>query len=189
MLIIHPYLQLRAKLNCEGALQSDRVEGFLRGIVWAPLTATLWFISDHRAQLRSPCQNSNSLWEETGVPGENLRHSVKRWLFPHESAARVEPTISEVKGNCSDDCDTTSHNNSPLFVRNRIFYFAHEIGQRWFRFALCKRNSVSATCNATSGTESSCYVKRQFNLKLRTCLTFYSADFHRSINKWKRIRN
>jgi hypothetical protein len=32
----HPYLQLRAKLNCEGA-QPDRVEGLLR----APLAATL----------------------------------------------------------------------------------------------------------------------------------------------------
>jgi hypothetical protein len=47
-----------------------------------------------------PCQLS--LWEETGAPGENPR------LFSQESVARFEPTISEVKGACSDDCYTLS---------------------------------------------------------------------------------
>jgi hypothetical protein len=28
------------------------------------------------------------------------------WLFSHESVARIEPTISEMKGACSDDCAT-----------------------------------------------------------------------------------
>ena len=75
------YLQLRAKQNCEGR-SSDRVEGFLK----APLVATFWLMSDHGAQLRwkagplgvnpnPPCQHS--LWEETGVPGENPRS--QRW--------------------------------------------------------------------------------------------------------------
>ena len=71
-------------------------------------------MSDHGAQLRwkgqlganpnPPCQHS--LWEETGVPGENPRLSVEV-LFSHKSVARIEPTISEVKGPCSDDCAYT----------------------------------------------------------------------------------
>jgi hypothetical protein len=78
-----------------------------------------------------PCQLS--LWEETGAPGENPRLSAECWrtLFTrvhtwvpheshmsptwvhtwvphesHESVARIGPTISEVKGGCSDDCAT-----------------------------------------------------------------------------------
>ena len=48
------------------------------------------------------------LWDETGAPGENTRPSADRWqtLHMHESRARVEPMISEVKGACSDDCAT-----------------------------------------------------------------------------------
>jgi hypothetical protein len=51
-----------------------------------------------------PCQLS--LWEETAEhPGKthDFRQSVDR-LFSHESVARIEPTNSEVKGSCSDDC-------------------------------------------------------------------------------------
>jgi hypothetical protein len=50
-----------------------------------------------------------ALWEETGAPGKthvrDFRQSVDR-LFSHESVAWTEPTISEVKGACSDDCAT-----------------------------------------------------------------------------------
>ena len=35
----------------------------------------------------------------------DFRQSVDR-LFSHESVARIEPTILEVKGACSDDCAT-----------------------------------------------------------------------------------
>ena len=130
--------------------------------------------SQSTVKIRIPCGRKPEYPEKT----YDIRYSVDSF---HMSPQRESNPRShaEVKGTCSDDCDTSSRNNSPLFVRNRIFYFAHEIGQRWFRFALCKRN-FSATCNATSGTESSCYVKREFNLKLRTCLTFYSADFSSS---------
>jgi hypothetical protein len=31
------------------------------------------------------------------------------WLFSHESVATIEPTNSEVKGACSDDCATEAH--------------------------------------------------------------------------------
>ena len=63
------------------AAQPDPVEGFLR----TPLTATLWLMSNHGAQLRWKNQlgaNPNppfqhSLWEETRVPGENPRLSVR----------------------------------------------------------------------------------------------------------------
>jgi hypothetical protein len=41
----------------------------------------------------------------------NFRQSVD-WLFSHESVARIEPTISEVKGACSDNCAT----KAPLIV-------------------------------------------------------------------------
>jgi hypothetical protein len=41
MLIIHPYLQLRAKLNCEGAHQSDRVEGFLKPVFHSRISPPL----------------------------------------------------------------------------------------------------------------------------------------------------
>jgi hypothetical protein len=47
--------------------------------------------------------------EETRAPGENPRLSSKGWLTLftcNESVARIEPTISEVKGACSDDCAT-----------------------------------------------------------------------------------
>jgi hypothetical protein len=35
----------------------------------------------------------------------DFRQSVD-WLFSHESLARIQLTISEVKGACSDDCAT-----------------------------------------------------------------------------------
>jgi hypothetical protein len=34
----------------------------------------------------------------------DFQQSVVDRLFSHESIARIEPTISEVKGACSDDC-------------------------------------------------------------------------------------
>ena len=62
-----------------------------------------------------PCQLS--LWEETGVPGENprLRQSVDFLLFSHEDWVRValrkylvrfEPAASEVKGKCANHLAT-----------------------------------------------------------------------------------
>jgi hypothetical protein len=59
-----------------------------------------------------PCQLS--LWEETGVPGENPRLSAERWLllFSHEDWVREsthrglnlrpEPAASEVKDKCAN---------------------------------------------------------------------------------------
>jgi hypothetical protein len=60
-----------------------------------------------------PCQLS--LWEETGVPGENPRLSAERWLFfltlftwglgsshIEKFSLRFEPATLEVKGNCAN---------------------------------------------------------------------------------------
>jgi hypothetical protein len=61
-----------------------------------------------------PCQHS--LWEETGLPGENPR--LSECVFSHrchKSAARIEPTISEMKAACSDD---SCVQHSP--VRNEV---------------------------------------------------------------------
>ena len=85
------------------AAQGDRVEGFLR----APLAATLWLMSDHGAQLRwkgqlganpnPPCQHS--LWEETGVPGENPRLSAEHWLtlFAKYHVSVILPYLEPLK--------------------------------------------------------------------------------------------
>jgi hypothetical protein len=40
---------------------------------------------------------------ETGAP-EKIHDSRQSVDFSHEFVARIEPTISEVKGTCSDDC-------------------------------------------------------------------------------------
>jgi hypothetical protein len=40
----------------------------------------------------------------------DFRQSVD-WLFSHESVARIEPTNSEVKDACSDDCATEVPDN------------------------------------------------------------------------------
>ena len=43
---------------------------------------------------------------ETGAPGENPR-SRQNVDFSHEFVARIESTISEVKGTCSEDSCAT----------------------------------------------------------------------------------
>jgi hypothetical protein len=48
-----------------------------------------------------PCGRKPERPEKT----HDFRQSVD-WLFSHESVARIEPTISEVKGACSDDYPT-----------------------------------------------------------------------------------
>jgi hypothetical protein len=49
----------------------------------------------------------------------DFRQSVDR-LFSHESThesiARLEPRISEVKAACSDDCDTEAHSGGHLII-------------------------------------------------------------------------
>jgi hypothetical protein len=63
-----------------------------------------------------PCQLS--LWEETGVPGENPRLSTERWLFTlftrglgsshiEKFSLRLEPATLEVKGKCANHFATT----------------------------------------------------------------------------------
>jgi hypothetical protein len=57
-----------------------------------------------------PCQLS--LWEETGVPGENPRLSAERWLYSftwglgsthiEKFSLRFEPATLEVKGKCAN---------------------------------------------------------------------------------------
>jgi hypothetical protein len=51
-----------------------------------------------------PCGRKPEHLEKT----HDFRQSVDR-LFSRESVARIEPTISEVKGACSDDCATEAH--------------------------------------------------------------------------------
>jgi hypothetical protein len=52
-----------------------------------------------------PCQLSRGRELEHPEKTHDFRQSVDR-LFSHESVARIEPTFSEVKGACSDDCAT-----------------------------------------------------------------------------------
>ena len=62
-----------------------------------------------------PCQLS--LWEETGLPGENPRLSAERWLYSFHMRTRFESTLRrtllgiesgtlEVKGEWSDHYTT-----------------------------------------------------------------------------------
>jgi hypothetical protein len=53
-------------------------------------------MSEHGAHSR--WKGQHSLWEETGVPGENPRVLVER--------PRIESAISEVKNACTDGCAT-----------------------------------------------------------------------------------
>ena len=97
--------------NVKGTAQPDRVEGLLR----APLTATLWLMSDHRAQLRWKSHSENNPNHPVIIPygkkpeypkkTHDFRQSVD-WLFSHkchESTARIEPTISEVVNGAFSD--------------------------------------------------------------------------------------
>ena len=79
----HPYLQL-GELNCEGRSSRGLVEGILK----APRAAALRpNVTEHSYDgrvgwvsiliLNQRCQNFK--WEESGVPGENLRLLVERW--------------------------------------------------------------------------------------------------------------
>ena len=56
---------------------------------------------------------------------DDFRQSVD-WLFSHESVARIEPTISEMKGACFDDCAT----EAPSAV------FWYNYNKSWHTFAL-----------------------------------------------------
>jgi hypothetical protein len=62
------------------------------------------------------------MWEEPGAPEENPRLSAERWLTlkSHGPVARIEPTFSEVKGACSDDCATEAHVNVAHFPEGCI---------------------------------------------------------------------
>ena len=66
----------------------------------------------------TPCQHS--LWEETGIPGENPRLSVEGTLFTqvlyHVSRVRIEHTVSEVKGAFYDDAPPKTQKPIELFV-------------------------------------------------------------------------
>jgi hypothetical protein len=114
-------ISLTWKLSiAKDAARPDRVEGFLR----TPLVATLWLMSDHGTQLRwkgqvgglNPTHNVNfpcGKKPEHPEKTHDFQQSVD-WLFSHESVARIEPTISEVKSVCSEDCDTEApwHNSA-----------------------------------------------------------------------------
>ena len=72
----------------------------------------LWYQFPNCVYPNTPCQFS--LREETGAPGENPRLLAERALIDSchindmsHIIARIEPTISEVKGACSDDCATS----------------------------------------------------------------------------------
>jgi hypothetical protein len=76
----------------------------------------LWCYFPNYVYPNPPCQLF--LWEETGAPGENPRLSAERWrtLFTWVRIARLEPTISEVKGACFDDCATEAHSGGHLII-------------------------------------------------------------------------
>ena len=51
----------------------------------------------------------------------DFRQSVDR-LFSHESVARIQPTISEVKDACSDDCDVPTTVPSTVHAPTRLYH-------------------------------------------------------------------
>ena len=64
-----------------------------------------------------PCGRKPEHPEKT----HDFRQSVD-WLFSHESVARIEPTISEVKGACSDDdCATEAPCSVPHLTDKALF--------------------------------------------------------------------
>ena len=86
------------------------------------------FILTHPANL--PCGRKPERPEKT----HDFRQSVDR-LFSHESVARIEPTISEVKGPCSDDCDTefVELNRNPTdLLRNVYFYCSINVNIKYY---------------------------------------------------------
>jgi hypothetical protein len=70
-----------------------------RGKVYCDVTFLTVFILTHPVNF--PCGRKPEHPEKT----HDFRQSVDR-LFSHESIARIEPTNSEVKDACSDDCPT-----------------------------------------------------------------------------------
>jgi hypothetical protein len=66
---------------------------------WDITFLTVFILTHHPANLH--CGRKPEHPEKT----HDFRQSVDR-LFSHESVARIEPTNSEVKGACSDDCVT-----------------------------------------------------------------------------------
>jgi hypothetical protein len=72
----------------------------LQQYLW--ITILTVFILTHPVNF--PCGRKLERPEKT----HDFRQVVDR-LFSHESIARLEPTISEVKGACSDDCATVAH--------------------------------------------------------------------------------
>ncbi len=59
----------------------------------APLTITLWCVSDHRTQLNPPCHHA--LWKKTEVPGKTPRQQSvdgRFWHKCHECVVWIELT-------------------------------------------------------------------------------------------------
>ena len=75
------------------------------------VTTTAWANYCGRVLPIPPCQHS--LWEETGVPGENPRFSAERWLYSFHMRTGFDSTLLgielgtlEVKGEWSDHYTT-----------------------------------------------------------------------------------
>lgn len=112
----HRYWQL-SEMNCKGR-SSNVIE--LKVVLKLPLAATIRLISDHTAQLwkegwlqvlSKRMLTLQSLWVETGVPMRKLTtfdRALADSFHMYESAARIEPMISEVKDACLDNCATVS---------------------------------------------------------------------------------
>ena len=77
------------------------------------------FILTHPANL--PCRRKPDNSEKT----HDFRLQSVHWLFSHESIARIEPTISEVKGACSEIVGsflpTNSYEKSLFCRKSRVF--------------------------------------------------------------------
>jgi hypothetical protein len=68
-----------------------------------------------------PCGRKPKYTEKT----HDFQQSVDG-LFSHESVAKIEATISEVKGACSDDCDTeTPGGNSRCLIESGWKHVSH----------------------------------------------------------------
>jgi hypothetical protein len=102
----------------------------------------------------------------------DFRQSVDG-LFSHESVARIEPTNSEVKGACSDDCATDVPHHSP--TRS---YPSEEENCTKTRSKTCKCKRTLTSIYTSRHTESKCYSLTATSSVLHFNIKLLAANIH-----------
>ena len=100
------------------------------------------FIPTHPANL--PCGRKLERPEKT----HDCWQSVER-LFSHESVASLEPTISELKGACSDDC-ATEHLNIEFTIDDRSHLCPFSVHRKGWRALEDRDTTLTAFTNFMS---------------------------------------